>query len=119
MPAFVKSSVGSLAGKSGDERTGVCPCSSKYFKNALRISLPVIIESSLSRLVLSTDSTDSVNLLRNLWITKIELSRSPAQTGSPAAVNGRTSFWPERESLAGHGYADASQSPDRSTALPK
>src|ERR1041385_2686978 len=47
MPALVKSNVGSLAGRSGDERTVVCPCSSKYFRKASRSSLPVIIESSL------------------------------------------------------------------------
>src|ERR1043165_6192251 len=52
MPAFVNSNVGSLAGRRGDERTRVCPCSSKYLRNASRISSPVIIDSSLSRLVL-------------------------------------------------------------------
>src|SRR4051794_37945896 len=42
MPALVKSSVGSLAGKSGLERTRVWPCRSKYSRNFSRISLPVI-----------------------------------------------------------------------------
>src|SRR5215207_9920060 len=47
MPALVNSNVGSFAGRRGDERTRLCPCSSKYFRNASRISLPVMTKSSL------------------------------------------------------------------------
>src|SRR5215213_4024511 len=47
MPAFVNSNVGSLAGRSGEERTPVCPHSSKYLRKASRISFPVIVDSSL------------------------------------------------------------------------
>src|SRR5436189_1499146 len=42
MPAFVNKSVGSFAGKSGDERTRLWPCRSKYSRNFSRISLPVM-----------------------------------------------------------------------------
>src|SRR6266404_4128388 len=48
MPALVNSSVGSFAGRSGLERTRVCPCRSKYCKNFSRISLPVMICWSLA-----------------------------------------------------------------------
>src|SRR5258708_22922711 len=48
MPALVNSNVGSLAGKSGEERTRVCPCRSKYSKNFSRISDPVIRFESLA-----------------------------------------------------------------------
>src|SRR5262249_9664409 len=48
MPAFVKSNVGSLAGKSGLERTRVWPCRSKYSRNFSRISLPVNIAEKFS-----------------------------------------------------------------------
>src|SRR6266446_5808525 len=48
MPALVNSSVGSLAGKSGLERTRVWPCCSKYCKNFSRISLPVMISLKFS-----------------------------------------------------------------------
>src|SRR5712691_11132960 len=48
MPALVNNRVGSLAGKSGLERTRVWPCRSKYCKNFSRISLPVIASQKFS-----------------------------------------------------------------------
>src|SRR6266852_25745 len=48
MPALVNSSVGSVAGKSGLERTRVWPCRSKYCRNFSRISLPVMISFQFS-----------------------------------------------------------------------
>src|ERR1044071_7886707 len=41
MPALVKSSVGSCAGTSGEERTTVWPFRRKYTRNRWRSSLPV------------------------------------------------------------------------------
>src|SRR2546426_8883084 len=48
MPALVNSSVGSLAGNKGDERTRVCPRCSKYSRNFSRSSLPAMLFLSLS-----------------------------------------------------------------------
>src|SRR2546421_10623305 len=48
MPALVNNSVGSLAGRSGLERTRVWPCRSKYSRNFSRISFPVMIDFQFS-----------------------------------------------------------------------
>src|SRR4051794_12661402 len=47
MPAFVKSSVGSSPGTSGELATIRWPCCSKYFRNERRISLEVMGSSGL------------------------------------------------------------------------
>src|SRR5215212_10432627 len=89
MPAFVNSNVGSSAGRRGDERTRVCPCSSKYFKNASRISLPVIINSSLPHIrIIHVISGQRPNLATNEFKSKALPQQMIEQTLGFGAV-----FW--------------------------
>src|SRR6185436_5795265 len=93
MPAFVNSNVGSLAGRSGDERTRACPCSSKYFKKASRISLPVIIRLSLPHPC-------------HPWLMTL-FSRSQARIQILVAADDRTGSSTRRGSLVAHESSDA------------
>src|ERR1044072_8258961 len=95
MPALVNNNVGSLAGRSGDERTRACPCSSTYFKKASRISLPVIISLSLPHPCHPWLMTGSFHL--------------PAQIQTPVAAGDRTGFWPRHGSLVARESSDASR----------
>src|SRR6185503_1363596 len=104
MPAFVNNNVGSLAGRSGDERTRACPCSSKNLKKASRISLPVIIRLSLPHPC-------------HRWLMT-GFFRKQARIQILVAVNDRTSSSPPRGSLVARESSDASRLPYQLAALP-
>src|SRR6266581_6601720 len=65
MPALVKSSVGSFAGKSGLERTRIWPCRSKYCRNFSRISLPVSMNQKFSMYVGEIHTVGDATAARN------------------------------------------------------